>query len=385
MILDKERCRPFDATRAGLNLGEGAGFLVLVSEETAARLGRQPKAWLSGYGNKCDAYHLTASSENGQGAYLSMVEAIEMAGLKPSDIDYVNAHGTGTPNNDSSESVSLKRVFGENIPPFSSTKAFTGHTTSASGGIEAVISLLAIEKNFIPGNLGWSNPMEEGLVPDQGTMDIKIDHVLSNSFAFGGNDSSLVFSRYPSSCHCQGPQTSDIEVLAEVEVSSGKQLEEIGNYIKPLEARRMNKLMKAAMLSSLKALDLAGVESPDAIVAATEYGCLENTWILLEQMREGEGLLKPSCFMQSTHNAIAGNIAIKTRCNGYNITYSQAERSFALAIADARRLLRSGKYRTVLVGIHDEAVESFSSLLDREGLSHPESVKSTSILLSCRK
>lgn len=207
MILDSEPCRPFDASRAGLNLGEGAGFLVLESQAHAQARGAEPLAFLDGYGNACDAFHQTASSPDGDGAYKAMNEAIAMAGLEPRDIDYVNAHGTGTVNNDESESRALKRTFGEGMPPVSSTKSFTGHTTSASGGIESVICLLAMLNGFIPVNLGWKTPFEGGIIPyvdtptNQGSgcassaRKAQLEHVLCNSFAFGGNDTSLLFSK----------------------------------------------------------------------------------------------------------------------------------------------------------------------------------------------
>ena len=131
MILSHEPCRPFDAKRNGLNLGEGAGYLVLEREENAKIRGAVSLGYISGYANTCDAYHQTASSENGEGAYLAMKGALEMAGLTPGDIDYINAHGTATPNNDLSESAALRRLFGSQMPAVSSTKAFTGHTTSA--------------------------------------------------------------------------------------------------------------------------------------------------------------------------------------------------------------------------------------------------------------
>ena len=140
MILDTKPCRPFDATRAGLNLGEGAAYLVLESEESAKKRGAKAQAILSGYGNACDAFHQTASSPDGEGAFRAMKEALQLADIQPDKIDYINAHGTGTPNNDLSESQAVKRLFGENMPPMSSTKPFTGHTTSASGSIEAAIS-----------------------------------------------------------------------------------------------------------------------------------------------------------------------------------------------------------------------------------------------------
>ena len=196
-ILDSEPCRPFDATRNGLNLGEGAGFVVLESEEHALKRGAHPLGVLDGYGNACDAFHQTASSDDGEGAFLAMYKALNMSGLGPSDIDYVNAHGTATPNNDASESRAMFRLFGDSIPPVSSTKAFTGHTTSAAGSIEAVICLLAIKHGFIPANLNWKEAFEGGVIPEsEGREGIALNHVLCNSFGFGGNDSSLLISRY---------------------------------------------------------------------------------------------------------------------------------------------------------------------------------------------
>ena len=194
MILDTAPCRPFDATRAGLNLGEGAAFLILESEASRKRRGVASLAVLSGFGNACDAFHQTASSENGEGAFLAMGKALKMAGLRPEDIDYVNAHGTGTPNNDASESAALRRVFGEKMPPVSSTKAFTGHTTSASGSIEAVFCLLALQEGFLPVNLNWATPDPACIVPTAGGP-ARLNHILCNAFGFGGNDSSLLFSR----------------------------------------------------------------------------------------------------------------------------------------------------------------------------------------------
>ena len=196
-IIDSEPCRPFDETRNGLNLGEGAGFVVLESEKHALARGAEPLGVLSGYGNACDAFHQTASSDDGEGAFLAMSKALNMSGLRPSDIDYVNAHGTATPNNDASESRAMIRLFGDDVPPVSSTKAFTGHTTSAAGSIEAVICLLALRNGFIPANLNWKQPFDGGVIPEaDGKEGVRLNHILCNSFGFGGNDSSLLISRY---------------------------------------------------------------------------------------------------------------------------------------------------------------------------------------------
>lgn len=196
MILDKEKCRPFDAERAGLNLGEGAAYIVLETESSVQKRKIRPRCEVSGYGNACDAYHQTASSPDGIGAVISMRKSLDMANLLPVDIDYINAHGTGTPNNDESETQAIKTVFGGNIPPFSSTKSFTGHTTSASGSIEIVICMLAMDYQFFPVNLNWRTKMEGGLIPVTNVETTKeIKHILSNAFGFGGNDSTIILSK----------------------------------------------------------------------------------------------------------------------------------------------------------------------------------------------
>ncbi|MGX8689222.1 MAG: beta-ketoacyl-[acyl-carrier-protein] synthase family protein [Bacteroidaceae bacterium] len=195
MILDRNQCRPFDAGRAGLNLGEGAAFVVLESSSSARKRGVKPVALLSGYGNACDAYHQTASSPDGEGAFLAMSKALADAGLKPEDIDYVNAHGTGTPNNDVSESQAMMRVFGSKMPPVSSTKSLTGHTTSASGAIETVICILALQNGILPVNYAWEQPADGCIIPNMNrNAGHVLRHVLCNSFGFGGNDSSLVLT-----------------------------------------------------------------------------------------------------------------------------------------------------------------------------------------------
>ncbi|MNY29419.1 3-oxoacyl-[acyl-carrier-protein] synthase 2 [compost metagenome] len=197
MIFDDEWCRPFDETRKGLNLGEGAGFLVLETEETIKKSGKKPLAILSGWSNASDAYHQTASSPEGLGATLSMKGALEIAGLSPADISYINAHGTATPNNDLSESHGIKTVFGSTVPPFSSTKAYTGHTLAASGGIEAVFGILALNNGILLPNLNFRQAIEEtGLIPVKNYSEgNNIRHILSNSFGFGGNNSTIILSK----------------------------------------------------------------------------------------------------------------------------------------------------------------------------------------------
>lgn len=193
-ILSSTGCRPFDKARNGLTIGEGAAFLILESEFTA-----DPNKILcevTGYANVNEAYHATASSADGTGAAIAMTEALQSAGLQPPEIDYINAHGTGTEINDLSEGKAIERVFGNIIPPFSSTKAFTGHTLGAAGAIEAVFSALAINNNIILPNLNFREQMPEIAVkPQTSVSSLKIRHVMSNSFGFGGSNTTLIFSK----------------------------------------------------------------------------------------------------------------------------------------------------------------------------------------------
>jgi 3-oxoacyl-[acyl-carrier-protein] synthase-1 len=196
MILDTEWCKPFSANRAGLNLGEAAAYIVMESKEEADARGAEIHGYVSGWANTNDAFHQTASSPDGNGAFLAMTKALEKAQLKPEAIGYINAHGTGTQNNDQSESIAIHRVFGAQKPPISSTKAYTGHTLAAAGAIEAVYSLLALkEQKFLP-NLNHQDQIEDNdWKPQLEVESGEINHVLSNSFGFGGNNSTVIFSK----------------------------------------------------------------------------------------------------------------------------------------------------------------------------------------------
>lgn len=375
MILDKERCRPFDATRAGLNLGEGAAFVVLERDREDAM------AYVAGYGNRCDAYHQTASSDDGEGAYLAMRDALDMAGLEAADIAYINAHGTGTPNNDVSESQGIKRIFGDNIPEVSSTKSFTGHTTSASGSIESVICILAMQNNFTPSNLGWQNQETDAITPTLGRNGVLLENVICNSFGFGGNDSSLILSRHP--IEYQKIITEyNTQVVTEECIESEEELSALREYISPLESRRMGKLMKAAHLSALRAMQKANLSCPDAIITATSRGMLEISMQFLEDIAlNNEELLKPTLFMQSTHNTISSAIAIRKKCYGYNTTYSQGDDSMQWAMRDAKRLIATGKAESVLVVEFDESTPLLSETAKRCNVKVPKDLYARSIIL----
>lgn len=192
-ILAPEKCTPFDEHRKGLNLGEGAAFLVLEREEDIA--GRKVYAELTGYCNANDAYHPSSLSEQADGPFLSMQGALQSAGLDPAQIDFINAHGTGTENNDEAESKAMIRLF-EQPPAFASSKGNIGHTLGAAGAIEAVYSILSLAHQEAYPNLNFSTPIPlTGLTPLLSYTKMPVQHIMSNSFGFGGNCSSLIFSK----------------------------------------------------------------------------------------------------------------------------------------------------------------------------------------------
>lgn len=194
-ILSRENCKAFDAEREGLNLGEAAAYLVMESETSAK--GKPILGYLAGYGNANDAHHQTASSETGEGSLLAMEQAVKSANFSVQDIDYINAHGTATPNNDLSEGRAIERLFKHHtLPPITSTKGFTGHTLAAAGAIEAVYALLSLQHQCGFPTLNFHTKLKElKFSPETSFGKHKIKNVLSNSFGFGGNCTSLLFSK----------------------------------------------------------------------------------------------------------------------------------------------------------------------------------------------
>lgn len=192
--------RPFDKTRDGFVMAEGAGILILESEQHALARGAKILCEFKGYATTDDAHHISAPAENGAGAALSMSLALKDAGLKPGDIGYINAHGTSTPLNDKSETAAIKTVFGEHAynVPISSTKSMTGHMLGASGAVEAAACVKVFEHNILPPTVHYSTPDPDcdlDYVPNQPRA-AQPDHVMSNSFGFGGHNATLILSRY---------------------------------------------------------------------------------------------------------------------------------------------------------------------------------------------
>ena len=192
MIADPDPCKPFDVTRKGLNLGEGAGLLVMEAADTCKD--KKVRGYLCGYGSASDAYHLTAPHPDGIGLKQALAEAFQTAGALPEQIAFINAHGTGTPDNDRVES----RVMAEVLPevPFVSTKGYTGHTLGAAGGIEAAFTVACLQRGEIPASIGFATPDPElAATPVTENTAISGDFALSESLAFGGNNAVLIFGR----------------------------------------------------------------------------------------------------------------------------------------------------------------------------------------------
>ncbi len=385
MILDREQCRPFDAMRTGLNLGEGAAYFVIEDKASAIACGRKIYAEVSGYANANDAHHQTASSKNGDGPYFAMKNALRSAKIKPTEVDYINAHGTGTGNNDLTEGIALRRLFGDDMPLFSSTKAYTGHTLGAAGIIESAISILALNDSVAFPNINFKNIIEEiGIKPVTKLTTLKkAKHVLTNSFGFGGNDSSIVFSAvdadrnnvdaYKATAHkaifidgigCVSPQnTIDSSYFFEdVNETTDRFLQiaapEYRKFISPKPLRRMSKIVRMGMVASSVAIKDAGISKPDAILTGTGMGCQTDTEKFLNSMiNNNEGLLAPTSFIQSTHNTVGGAIALGNNNNNYNVTYVHRTFSFESALLDGIMLINEGNAHNVLLGGFDEITE----------------------------
>jgi 3-oxoacyl-[acyl-carrier-protein] synthase II len=192
--------RPWDLQRDGFVMGEGAGIVILEEREHAIARGAQIYCEITGYGMTSDAYHITSPSEDGDGMARVMGRALKDAGLQPSDIDYINAHGTSTPVGDKTETIAIKRLFGEQAykVAISSTKSMTGHLLGAAGGIESAIAAMVVRTGTIPPTINYENPDPEcdlDYVPNQARQ-AEITHVLSNSFGFGGTNATLIFSKH---------------------------------------------------------------------------------------------------------------------------------------------------------------------------------------------
>jgi 3-oxoacyl-(acyl-carrier-protein) synthase len=395
-LLAPEGCRPLDAKRAGMTVGEGAGFLVL---ETAPD-GRPVLALLSGTGLSCDAYHASSPHPEGTGAAQAMRRALEDAGIEPSAVDYVNLHGTGTIDNDATEAKAIQQVFGSTLPPLSSTKGLTGHPLAAAGAIEAVISIVALTGGLLPANtgLGTADP-SLGLAPVRHPTHAPIGTVLSNSFGFGGNNACLVLQA-PTAQHLaldgrvaevSAPSLPALRIAGSACLTAKGGLDDTWNalaagqsaagfvsdavFSKAVQAafvRRLKRLPRLVLALAQTAHAASGEATPPEFVAVgTAWGPLAETQDFLRKLFEtAEQFSSPTDFIGSVHNAPAGQVALLLGATAPNLTCSAGDRSFAQALLCASLGLAAGKASALVLAA--EAHEArLSPLFDERAATGP--------------
>ncbi len=381
-LVDKSGSRPLDKDRAGMTVGEGAAFLLLTAEKTTGS-----KVMLTGAGLSCDAWHPATPHPEGRGAFSAMEKALHEAGIKPGEIDYINLHGTGTRENDLAESKAVRRLFVD-TPRVSSIKGATGHTLAAAGAIEAVLSAACIENGFIPANIGLHNPDPElALEPVQDSKSCELHHVLSNSFGFGGNNGSLVFSDIElgeqgstafvkpeqkdfavHACSCisgAGATKETMDAFLAGDTVAGKLIDEI--MVKPLSPAMVRRVCRLSRIGLRLAHDVcAGVaeqEKPNSVFMGTGWGSLSETHSFLQKLYQSdEQFPGPSDFIGSVHNAAGGQVALMLQAEGANVTTSGGDCSFEQAVMAADSLISGNEYSLVMAA--DEAHPILSPLFD---------------------
>jgi 3-oxoacyl-(acyl-carrier-protein) synthase len=375
LLVDAQGCRPFDAARAGMSHGEGAAILVLESEENALQRGAKILARLSGWGLSCDAYHATAPHPQGAGATIAMQTALRRANLEPSAIDYVNAHGTGTRDNDLAESIALKTVFHNRVPPFSSTKRIFGHALAASGAMEAVVCIEALRHQELPPNPGYEKcDPTIGLEPVTAARHAPLTHVMSNSFGFGGNNGVLIFSKPETKPQTSAPKKIQVavnglgvigpgamttkEIVAPLPTGSGL-VHSCGaladaTMLTPNQRRRLSRLQQMALITARKS------HAPDAtqrvsVVIGTGLGCMEDAGAFLENLvAKDEREPMPSRFPNSVHNSPAGQVAMDQAARAMNSAPTVGEITFECALWQGISQLAIDETDCALVGAVDE-------------------------------
>ena len=377
LLVDSQGCRPFDVERGGMSFGEGAAVLIIEAEEHAIQRGAKILARLTGWGGSCDAYHATAPHPEGAGALAAMQTALRCANLPATAIDYVNAHGTGTRENDVAESKAMKVLFGENIPPFSSTKRFFGHALAASGAIEAAVCIEALSRQQLPANPGFSQMDPAiGIAPITDLRAAKLTHVMSNSFGFGGNNAAVIFSTPETVPQTRPTLTTPVIVTGLGVIAPGKNsvVERIiqaplplgsvtvcacgplvdAATLTPNQRRRFSRIIQMAILAARRC------HAPDpakrlAIALGTGMGCVDEGAIFLENIvAKDEAEPMPTRFSGSVHNAPAGQVAIDLGAHGLNSAPTMGDISFECALWQAMNQIATGEADEALAGAVDE-------------------------------
>ncbi len=381
-LVDPEGSRPFDKNRRGMSVAEGAALLLLTSQEAEHCHGQ-----ILGYGLSCDAYHPAAPHPEGKGAAAAMQDALNNANLAPDTIDYINLHGTGTPDNDLAESRAVRKLF-DPVPPLSSIKGLSGHGLAASGAIEAAIGAICLEKNILPANSGCTEPDPACQIhPLAEPENHSVLTVLSNSFGFGGNNACLLLGhsdRRPSAIHDSpkapltilgkacitgaGHTRASMERFFRLESMAGVlDLKEIAEGLETRKIRRLKRFPQIALaLAAAARKDSSLEQSPHSVFMGTGWGALSETYDFLEKLRSSkEQFPSPIDFVGSVHNSAAGQIAISHGATGANVTSSGGDYSFEQALLAADSFLGNDeKENSAFVLAADENHKQFSPLFD---------------------
>jgi len=362
-------------------VAEGAGMLLLTTIKPEG-----PHVELVGAGLSCDAYHAATPHPEGRGAFEAMQGALADAGLQPKDMSYINLHGTGTPDNDLAESKAVSRLFTV-PPPLSSIKGACGHSLAASGGIEAVVSTIAVLQGFMPANTGLQNiDPQLGLTPLTRPLDGPVKAVLSNSLGFGGNNGSLVFAA-PGICPRQ-PETRPHSVLAihgysclsgaghtaatvsrlnnGLTVAGMAESSQISENLPPQLIRRLKRLPRMALALAIMAYRDSKIDEQKlgSVFMGTGWGALTETYDFLSRLTESqEQFSSPTDFVGSVHNAPAGQVAIMFGATGANITTAGGDYSFEQALLATDLMFDDPEQSAFVLGA-DEGHDIFSPLLD---------------------
>ena len=376
-------CSPFNHSD-GITLGEGAGVLVVESYEHAVARGAKIYCDVLGSGVSSDAYHITAPRPDGEGQMSVITRAVTNSGLKFTDIGYVNAHGTGTAKNDESEFLSLKTLFADNKDLYvSSTKSMTGHCLGAAGAIEAVLTVKALTEGKLPPTTGYSDEDLDVLKEKAGGInfiankpaDKKIKYAMSNSFAFGGNNASIVFANDPNVLNLSCPK-QDLYVTG-IGIVNGEFDEEKGDYTVNLDAdvfksygiksaflRKLDRLSQLQLLSGLKALEDSGITvGPDNEgVIGICIGTNDGPMTEIANFQKGiirDGIEKGSAFAfpNTVYNAAGGYLSIATGIKGYNVTIANGFQSGLQSVCCAAGAIMFGYESIMLASGTDECTE----------------------------
>ena len=385
--LDATDCSPFNHSE-GITLGEGAGVLVVESYEHAVKRGAKIYCDVLGSGVSSDAYHITAPRPDGEGQMSVIKRAVKNSGLDFKDIDYVNAHGTGTAKNDESEFLSLNTCFAENDHlSVSSTKSMTGHCLGAAGAIEAVMTVKALVEGKLPPTTGYSEDDLKVLAEKSGNIDFiantprerDIKYAMSNSFAFGGNNASIVFAKDPNVLNLSCPK-QELYVTG-IGMVNGEYDEATNSYIANLDTdtfkeygvksaflRKLDRLSQLQLLSGVRALEDAGItvnEENEGFIGIC-IGTNEGPMTEIANFQKGiikDGIDKGSAFAfpNTVYNAAGGYLSIFTGIKGYNATIANGYQSGLQSVCAAIGAIMFGYENIMLASGTDECTE-----IDRE-------------------